>query len=197
VRFGQQRRRHQALNQPQRQALLAPSARPVYSSSAGAALADDARQHRAGAHVAAGQADAVEQERRLRRAPCPGAVGRQRHHGAGPGAHAVDGGHDGLRAHAHGLDQVAGHAGEHQQLGRLQRVSGPMISCTSPPEQKLPPSPVITTPAHVAGVDQAAEQVAQLGIAVEGQRILASGRFSVTVATRPSSLQCQPKWRAG
>ncbi len=24
-------------------------------------------------------------------------------------------------------------------------VSGPMISCTSPPEQKLPPSPVITT----------------------------------------------------
>jgi hypothetical protein len=24
-------------------------------------------------------------------------------------------------------------------------VSGPMISCTSPPEQKLPPSPVTTT----------------------------------------------------
>ena len=24
-------------------------------------------------------------------------------------------------------------------------VSGPMISCTSPPEQKLPPAPVITT----------------------------------------------------
>ncbi len=25
------------------------------------------------------------------------------------------------------------------------RTSGPMISCTSPPEQKLPPAPVITT----------------------------------------------------
>ena len=24
-------------------------------------------------------------------------------------------------------------------------VSGPMISCTSPPEQKLPPAPVTTT----------------------------------------------------
>ncbi|SUV85748.1 Uncharacterised protein [Bordetella pertussis] len=29
--------------------------------------------------------------------------------------------------------------------GMLMRVSGPMISCTSPPEQKLPPAPVSTT----------------------------------------------------
>ena len=29
--------------------------------------------------------------------------------------------------------------------GALSSMSGPMISCTSPPEQKLPPSPVMTT----------------------------------------------------
>ena len=29
--------------------------------------------------------------------------------------------------------------------GMLIFVSGPMISCTSPPEQKLPPAPVTTT----------------------------------------------------
>ncbi|MNT78249.1 hypothetical protein D3C72_2174670 [compost metagenome] len=29
--------------------------------------------------------------------------------------------------------------------GMVMRVSGPMISCTSPPEQKLPPAPVTTT----------------------------------------------------
>ena len=29
--------------------------------------------------------------------------------------------------------------------GAFSFTSGPMISCTSPPEQKLPPEPVITT----------------------------------------------------
>ncbi len=29
--------------------------------------------------------------------------------------------------------------------GMVILVSGPMISCTSPPEQKLPPAPVTTT----------------------------------------------------
>ena len=29
--------------------------------------------------------------------------------------------------------------------GMLIRVSGPMISCTSPPEEKLPPAPAMTT----------------------------------------------------
>ena len=29
--------------------------------------------------------------------------------------------------------------------GADRRTSGPMISCTSPPEQKLPPAPVTTT----------------------------------------------------
>jgi hypothetical protein len=39
----------------------------------------------------------------------------------------------------HRLDQIAGHPGEGQKLLHVHFVSGPMISCTSPPEQKLPP----------------------------------------------------------
>ena len=45
-----------------------------------ASLADDARQHRAGAHVAAGEADAREEERGLR---------RRRARGAGPQKSAI------------------------------------------------------------------------------------------------------------
>ena len=54
------------------------------------------------------------------------------------------------------------------------RVSGPMISCTSPPEQKFPPAPVSTT-ALIAVVLQLAEKIAQLRIRVESERVLARG----------------------
>jgi len=37
----------------------------------------------------------------------------------------------------HRLDQIARHAREFEQLGICILVSGPMISCTSPPEQKV------------------------------------------------------------
>ena len=73
--------------------------------------------------------------------------------------------------------------------GIAMRVSGSMISCTSPPEQKLPPAPVSTIARTSLAVGEVAEQVAQLGVALEGQRVLLrSGRLSVIVATRPSSL---------
>ena len=54
-------------------------------------------------------------------------------------------------------------------------VSGPMISCTSPPEQKLPPAPVSTTALTAPRLLERAERVAQLGIALESQRVLALG----------------------
>ena len=54
-------------------------------------------------------------------------------------------------------------------------VSGPMISWTSPPEQKLPPAPVMTTTLTSGVVVELAEGVAQLVIAFEGQRVLALG----------------------
>ena len=48
-----------------------------------------------------------------------------------------------------------------------------MISCTSPPEQKLPPAPVITTALTSVAYVECAEQVAQLGVGLEGERVLA------------------------
>ena len=106
----------------------------------GAALADDARQDRAGAHVAAGEPDAGEQEGRLRLGRGEAQVGGHGDDRAGAGAHAVDRRDDRLAAADHRLHQVAGHAREGQQLASCPwPTSGPMISCTSPPEQKLPP----------------------------------------------------------
>ena len=63
----------------------------------GAALADDARQDRAGAHVAAGKADAVEQERDLGARGADADVGGHGDDRAGAGADAVDRGDDRLR----------------------------------------------------------------------------------------------------
>ena len=70
--------------------LLAAERAAGVQQFAGAALADDARQHRAGAHVAAGQADPVEQERGLAARGAQAQVGRHRDDRAGAGAHAVD-----------------------------------------------------------------------------------------------------------
>ena len=54
-------------------------------------------------------------------------------------------------------------------------VSGPMISCTSPPEQKLPPSPVIDHCPDGGSFPRALEQVAQFSVRLERQRILPLG----------------------
>jgi hypothetical protein len=142
---------------------------------AGPALADDARQHGAGAHVAAGQPDPVEQEGSLAARRSQPQVGGHRHDGAGAGADAVDRRHDGLRAGTHGFHQVARHASEHQQLGRLQPhqraddfmhvAAGAEIVTGTGDHHRM----------DVGGVFQLAEQVAQLGIRLEGQRVLAFG----------------------
>ena len=50
-----------------------------------------------------------------------------------------------------------------------------MISCTSPPEQKFPPAPVNTMARTASAARQLAEQVAQLRIGIESQRVLALG----------------------
>ena len=54
-------------------------------------------------------------------------------------------------------------------------VSGPMISWTSPPEQKLPPAPRMHHDLDRRHLLERVERVAQLVIAVEGQRVLALG----------------------
>ena len=66
VRLGQHAlRRDSRLKKPQRSASSPPMHAAGIEQLGGAALADDARQDRAGAHVAAGKPDAVEQERDL------------------------------------------------------------------------------------------------------------------------------------
>src|SRR5205823_3461934 len=64
----------------------------------GASLADHARQHRAGAHVAAGKPDANEEERHPGARRCVAQVGKKRDQRACPGAHALDGRGHRLRA---------------------------------------------------------------------------------------------------
>src|ERR1700761_5077320 len=49
-------------------------------------------------------------------------------------------------------------------------MSGPMMSCTSPPEQKLPAVGQEGHDRDVLGDGEVAEGVAQLGVGVEGQR---------------------------
>ena len=46
-----------------------------------------------------------------------------------------------------------------------------MISSTSPPEQNDRPSPRSTTHAGVIAVRELGEEVAQVGVALEGQRV--------------------------
>ena len=51
-------------------------------------------------------------------------------------------------------------------------TSGPMISNTSPPEQKLPPAPVTTMAFTCLSFAAARKMFDDLGVALEGQRVL-------------------------
>jgi hypothetical protein len=91
-------------------------------------------------------------------------IGRHGEDRARPGAHAVDGGHDLLRALAHRLDEVPGHSGKgeeivhlhaRQRLDDLEHVaSRAKISARS--DQNDRPD--------IGGVDKVAEQVAEFGV---------------------------------
>ncbi len=145
----------------------------------GAARADDARQHVAGPHVGAGKAHAHEQERRLGSRRAVAQVGGHGQDGAGAGANAVDGGHDRLRAGAHGLDEVARHSGEGQQPRHvalalhLHQRADDLVHVAAGAEVAAGARDHNTLDA--VGVDEVAEGVAQLGVGFQGQRVLALG----------------------
>ncbi len=80
-----------------------------------AALPDHARQHRAGTHVAAGKSHAGKQESGLCLRRAKPHVAKQRNHGTGANADAINGSDDRLRAGAHGFHEIAGHAREFEQ----------------------------------------------------------------------------------
>ena len=138
-------------------------------------MADDPRQDRAGTHVAARQTDTREQEGRARRRGRVTQVGRHREDRAGAGADTVHRGGDRLRAGAHRLHQVAGHAREskqsvHGHTGQrrddfVDVATGTEVAAGAGQHDGL----------HVGRAVQGAEQVAQLRVGFEGQRVLAFG----------------------
>ena len=142
----------------------------------GAARADDARQNVARAHVGAGEPDPHEQERHLAARRCRTQVRGHRDDGAGAGAHAVDRGDDRLRAGAHRLDQVAGHARECEQARHVAVA----LHLDQWPDDLVHVAARAEIAARagdhhgldVIGVGEVAERVAQLGVGFERQRVL-------------------------
>jgi MFS family permease len=141
----------------------------------GAALADDARQDRAGTHVGAGKADAHEQKRGLGPRRADAHVGRHGEDRAGAGADAVHRGDDRLRTGAHRLDQIAGHAREGEKaIG---------VAVLLHLDQRADDFMHVAAGAEIAAgaceddgldgfvVDQLAKEIAQLAVGVEGERI--------------------------
>jgi hypothetical protein len=165
-----------ALEEAPRRALVGAHRASGVEQVGRAPLPDHARQQRARAHVGAGQAHAHEQERRPRARRAEADVGSERDHRARARAHAVDGRDDRLRAMAHRLDEVAGHAREVDEarvVHRRQRAddlvhvaAGAEVAAGAGDDDR----------AHVARVDEPAEQVAQLRVRVERQRVLARGQ---------------------
>ena len=85
--------------------------------------------------------------------------------------------------------------------GSFILVSGPMISCTSPPEQKLPPAPVITSALTLFSFFRLPKKSRSSAYDSKVSEFLRSGRLSVITPTAPSVLHCEcfmppPPWRA-
>jgi len=155
------------------QSFLGAHAAPGVEQLRGSPLPDDARQDRAGPHVAAGQAHAHEQESGLALGSTVAQVARHGDDGARTGAYAIDRGDDWLRAGAHLLDQVSGHAGEVHQARHVhfdQRTDDVVNVAAG---AKVASFPGKDDRAHVVDVLQLVEGVSQLGVALEGERILA------------------------
>ena len=66
-------------------------------------------------------------------------------------------------------------------------TSGPMISCTSPPEQKLPPAPVSTTAFTSCAYCRPRNSSRSSAYESKVSGFLRSGRFRVSVATLSAS----------
>ena len=163
------------LKNPQRSPSSADIVRPVKSSSAArpwpmtrgsiaqAPMSQPARPTRVKrkAVLAAGVRDAQ--------------VGEERDHRAGADADAVDGGDDRLRTGAHRLDRSPVMRVKASSPFMSRVSSGPMMSWTSPPDEKLPPFERDDDRLDVVGRGQRPEAVAKLGVRVERQRVLPLG----------------------
>ena len=73
--------------------------------------------------------------------------------------------------------------------GAFNRTSGPMISCTSPPEQKLSPAPARTTTLTSLAWRSRSNRSRSSAYESKVSGFLRSGRLSVIVATPSLSAQ--------
>ncbi len=174
LRFGEQVCRfNQTVEKAPSQAFLRRHGAAGEQQFRRSALPDDAGQQRASAHVRPRQADAGEQKRGFGFLGAIAQVASQRHHRARAGADAVYRADDGLRAVAHGFDQIAGHAGEFQHLGHAhfgERADDFKHIATA---AKVAACAGDDDGFDVCGVLQVAKQVAQLGVGVKSQRVFA------------------------
>ena len=147
ARLGEHRfRRDDAIGQTNPVRLGGDDRLAEHQDLGGARQADDLRQQPRRAHVGAGEPDLHEQKGDLRALRHDAKIARQRDHRAGAGGDAVDGRDHRLAQLADGADERAGHAREAPAAPPASIAnSGPMISCTLPPEQKPRPAPVMTT----------------------------------------------------
>jgi hypothetical protein len=102
-------------------------------------------------------------------------VRSQRQHRPGTGAHAVDRRDHRLRAGAHRLDHVTGHARERQQAGHVELGERANDVMHVAARAKVLTRAIQYHGLDVVGVGQRAEQLAQLGVRIEGERVLALG----------------------
>ena len=106
---------NQAIEEPPVLALLGRHAAAGEKKLRGPALPNHTREKRTGAHIAAGEANAGEEEGGLRVGCAETEVGGERDHGACTDAHPIHRCDHRLRAGADRLHQIAGHAGKGEQ----------------------------------------------------------------------------------
>ena len=138
-------------------------------------MPDDPRQDRAGAHIATGEADLVEQKRDLGTNSGEPHVGCHRDDRTRAGTDSLDRGYNRLRAGPHRLDEIAGHTGEgdqalgihlHQRADDLEHIAaGGEIAASAGHHDHLD---------LIIGC-ACAEEIRELAIAFEGQRIFPLG----------------------
>ena len=126
----------------------------------------------AGAHVAAGKPDLVEQERHLGAGRREAQVGRHGDDGAGARADALDRRDDRLRRGAHGLHQFARHAREGGEALGVHLDEG-----ADDLEHVAAGREVAACPRDDDGFDlivlgAGMEEIGQLAVALEGERVL-------------------------
>ena len=163
---------HQLADQPVPVGRLGVDRVAEHEQLGGAAGADDARQQVGRAHVTAGQTDLREEEGEAGRP-------RDRHAGRMPARST-----DPAPAAIPWMPQMIGTGTSRMarirspvilvkpmsSRGRIW-ISSPMISLTSPPAQKALPCAADHEHPHVVAIGQLQDQVAQVGVALEGQRV--------------------------